>query len=76
MLPVAEQAIISLGEGWTPLIRTKRLGARLDGVLRAHTPAADGGIRDTATYSLLASEWPKARERLTAKLRAPREAAG
>ena len=54
----------------------ERLCARLDGVLRAHTPAADGGIRDTATYSLLASEWPKARERLTAKLRAPREAAG
>jgi RimJ/RimL family protein N-acetyltransferase len=48
----------------------ERLGARLDGVLRTHTPAADGGIRDTATYSLLASEWPAARERLTARLRA------
>jgi RimJ/RimL family protein N-acetyltransferase len=50
----------------------ERLGCRLDGVLRAASPAADGGIRDTAHYSLLASEWPPARERLTARLRASR----
>ena len=54
----------------------ERLGARLDGVLRAHTPAADGGIRDTATYSLLASEWPMARERLTSRLRATHSGTG
>src|ERR1700691_4072295 len=29
VLPPADQAIVSLGEGWTPLIRTRRLGARL-----------------------------------------------
>ncbi len=29
VLPPADEAITSLGEGWTPLIRTKRLGARL-----------------------------------------------
>ena len=29
VLPPAEASIVSLGEGWTPLIRTKRLGARL-----------------------------------------------
>jgi RimJ/RimL family protein N-acetyltransferase len=50
----------------------ERLGARLDGVLRAASPANDGGIRDTAHYSLLASEWPAARARLTARLGAPR----
>jgi N-acetyltransferase len=49
----------------------ERLGFKLDGVLRAASPAADGGIRDTATYSLLASEWPEARQGLTARLRAP-----
>ncbi len=48
----------------------ERLGARLDGVLRAASAASDGGIRDTANYSLLASEWPEARMRLTARLRA------
>src|SRR5580692_8886587 len=29
VLPPVDQAIVSLGEGWTPLIRTRRLGARL-----------------------------------------------
>jgi N-acetyltransferase len=42
----------------------ERIGCRFDGVLRAHMPAWDGGIRDTAFYSMLASEWPAARERL------------
>ena len=46
----------------------ERLGARLDGVLRAHSPAADGGARDAAYYSMLAREWPDARARLDARL--------
>jgi threonine synthase len=29
VLPPADQNIVSLGEGWTPLVRTRRLGARL-----------------------------------------------
>jgi len=29
VLPAAERHIISLGEGWTPLLRAKRLGARM-----------------------------------------------
>jgi RimJ/RimL family protein N-acetyltransferase len=36
----------------------ERLGAKFDGVLRAHMPAFDGGVRDTAFYSILATEWP------------------
>jgi N-acetyltransferase len=46
----------------------ERIGARLDGVLRTHRPASDGGIRDTAAFSLLAEEWPAARARLHARL--------
>jgi RimJ/RimL family protein N-acetyltransferase len=46
----------------------ERLGASLDGILRAHTPGADGVIRNTASYSILASEWPRVSERLTARL--------
>jgi N-acetyltransferase len=42
----------------------ERIGCRFDGVLRAHMPAWDGAIRDSAFYSMLASEWPAARERL------------
>jgi RimJ/RimL family protein N-acetyltransferase len=46
----------------------ERLGARFDGVLRAHSPAADGGLRNAAFYSILAAEWPAARAALQARL--------
>ncbi|MCD9148042.1 GNAT family N-acetyltransferase [Pseudophaeobacter flagellatus] len=36
----------------------ERLGARLDGILRAHMKMANGTIRDTAAYSITAAEWP------------------
>jgi RimJ/RimL family protein N-acetyltransferase len=42
----------------------ERLGARLDGVLRAHLPASDGGPRDSAVYSILEAEWPEVEARL------------
>lgn len=46
----------------------ERLGAKLDGILRAHLPAADGGVRDSAVYSIVASEWPGVKERLEGML--------
>ena len=46
----------------------ERLGASQDGVLRAHAPARDGTIRDTAYYSLLAAEWPEVRAGLRGRL--------
>ncbi len=49
----------------------QRLGARFDGVLRAHRPAADGLVRDTAFFSMLASEWPAAKLGLLQRLEAP-----
>jgi RimJ/RimL family protein N-acetyltransferase len=45
-----------------------RLGARFDGVLRAARPASDGTIRDTAAFSILDSEWPAVRTRLSTRL--------
>jgi RimJ/RimL family protein N-acetyltransferase len=42
----------------------ERVGARFDGVLRAHMPAFDGAVRDTAFYSILAAEWPDVKARL------------
>jgi RimJ/RimL family protein N-acetyltransferase len=47
----------------------ERLGARLDGVLRGHKPAADGSVRHSAWYSILADEWSAVRERLLRSLR-------
>ena len=46
----------------------ERLGARLDGVLRAHLPASDGGPRDSAVYSILEAEWPAVEARLAGLL--------
>ena len=48
----------------------ERLGARLDGVLRAYKRHKDGSLRDTWTYSITAPEWPAIRERLDARLAA------
>ena len=50
-----------------------RLGAHFEGVLRNHRPAAGnavplGGARDTAVFSIVASEWPTVREGLRARL--------
>ncbi|NQU70545.1 MAG: GNAT family N-acetyltransferase, partial [Rhodospirillales bacterium] len=36
----------------------ERLGAKLDGVLRAHMIMPNGTIRDTCVYSIVAPEWP------------------
>lgn len=43
----------------------ERLGAKPDGILRAHMKMANGTIRDTAVYSITASEWPTVRAHLT-----------
>ena len=48
----------------------ERLGAQLDGILRAHMAGTDGTIRDTAVYSITAPEWPTIRVHLDALLAA------
>jgi RimJ/RimL family protein N-acetyltransferase len=48
----------------------ERLGAHFDGIQRAHFPAADGTIRDSATYSILTREWPAVRDGLDARIHA------
>jgi RimJ/RimL family protein N-acetyltransferase len=49
-------------------VAIERLGAKLDGCLRAHRPGVDGTVRDTVYYSMLASEWPACRAALIEKL--------
>lgn len=51
----------------------ERLGAQLDGMLRAHQRGADGTLRDTAVYSITAAEWPTVRSHLQWQLERPRE---
>ncbi len=51
----------------------ERLGAQLDGILRAHQRGAEGTLRDTAVYSITAAEWPTIRTHLRWQLDRPRE---
>lgn len=45
-----------------------RLGAKQDGVLRSHGFHANGTIRDTVVFSILAEEWPAVKAHLQHRL--------
>jgi RimJ/RimL family protein N-acetyltransferase len=36
----------------------ERTGGRFEGIRRAHARAVDGSVRDSAYYSIVATEWP------------------
>ena len=44
-----------------------KLGAKFEGVHRRHMRRADGTLRDTAWYSVIAEEWPAVRAGLEAR---------
>jgi N-acetyltransferase len=44
------------------------VGGRFEGVLRAHRVAADGIVRDSARFSIVADEWPDVRRLLDDRL--------
>lgn len=46
----------------------ERLGAVFEGVRRAHMPAQDGSVRNSAYYSIVRAEWPDVRRKLEAVL--------
>ena len=50
----------------------ERLGAKQDGILRNHSIAPNGTLRDTVVYSIIASEWPSVRAHLEWQLAMPR----
>lgn len=47
----------------------ERIGARQEGVLRAHIRLPDGTLRDAVQYAMTAQDWPAAHQRLVARLR-------
>lgn len=47
-----------------------RLGARFEGIHRAHMVLPDGRVRDTAWFSILKEEWPTVSSALDARLSA------
>lgn len=50
----------------------ERLGAQLDGILRAHMKMPNGTLRDTAVYSVTAADWPAVRAHLDWQIKQPR----
>ncbi len=46
----------------------ERLGAKQDGILRNNMIMANGSYRDSAVYSIIASEWPSVKANLTWQL--------
>jgi RimJ/RimL family protein N-acetyltransferase len=45
-----------------------RIGATQEGIFRQHMITASGRVRDTVYFSILDTEWPTVRARLTARL--------
>ena len=58
--------------GWASGWLAGWLGARLDGILRAHMVMPNGTLRDTAVYSITATDWPAIRAGLDWTLSRPR----
>jgi RimJ/RimL family protein N-acetyltransferase len=48
-----------------------RIGAQFEGILRAHRISADLTPRDSARYSITATEWPAVKDHLDARLAQP-----
>jgi RimJ/RimL family protein N-acetyltransferase len=46
----------------------ERIGGKLDGILRADRPGADDTVRTSARFSIVTSEWPEVKARLTDRL--------
>jgi RimJ/RimL family protein N-acetyltransferase len=46
----------------------ERIGAKFEGILRAHRMASDFTPRDSARYSIVAAEWPDVKRRLEGRL--------
>lgn len=44
----------------------ERMGAKFEGILRAHKIASDLTVRDSARYSIVAAEWPTVKAHLEA----------
>jgi N-acetyltransferase len=64
---VALQTDVRNKRSWAAI---ERIGAQLDGILRADRPGADDTVRTSARFSIVADEWPAVKARLAARLAA------
>jgi RimJ/RimL family protein N-acetyltransferase len=63
---VALQTDVRNKRSWAAI---ERIGGQLDGIMRADRPGSDDTVRTSARFSILASEWPMIRARLSARLK-------
>jgi N-acetyltransferase len=64
---VALQTDVRNRRSWAAI---ERIGGQLDGIMRADRPGSDDTVRTSARFSIVASEWPDVKARLTARLEA------
>jgi RimJ/RimL family protein N-acetyltransferase len=64
---VALQTDVRNTRSWAAI---ERIGGQLDGIMRADRPGSDDTVRTSARFSIVASEWPDVKARLTARLEA------
>ncbi len=62
---VALQTDVRNTRSWAAI---ERIGGRLDGIMRADRPGSDDTVRTSARFSIVVSEWPEVKTRLTARL--------
>ncbi len=62
---VALQTDVRNKRSWAAI---ERIGGKLDGIMRADRPGADDTVRTSARFSIIASEWPEVKARLSARL--------
>ena len=62
---VALQTDVRNRRSWAAI---ERIGATLDGIMRADRPGADDTVRTSARFSIVAEEWPDVKARLQARL--------
>ncbi len=66
---VALQTDVRNTRSWAAI---ERIGGQLDGIMRADRPGSDDTVRTSARFSIVASEWPAVKAKLTARLDASR----
>jgi RimJ/RimL family protein N-acetyltransferase len=62
---VALQTDVRNKRSWAAI---ERIGGQLDGIMRADRPGSDDTVRTSARFSIVASEWPDVKARLTERL--------
>jgi RimJ/RimL family protein N-acetyltransferase len=62
---VALQTDVRNTRSWAAI---ERIGGQLDGIMRADRPGSDDTVRTSARFSIVTSEWPDVKARLTARL--------